>query len=356
MSKLLNLKEWLPLGDAARHLSIVFGEDVTEADVLRLGLDGRLRLSVYFVNHVKARCGKVVPFDETVWELVPRIFKFPKEQRRKLIDQLKEPGEKLRPSELGDIIKNMPVDESEKYYPLMRSRNIEGKRFLTLSDDVTTLCGVWDLQLIAAGRIDIECQYQKLTGGPSVILETLEGIFVEGRDGQVFQLQQHSEGRMPSTSEIAKTEWFTQQIHEKRIDGEINGPEDVVPLLSQLVDRQFEMTRETKALSKTYYSADTLPEDAVIVVRTEALREFEMHGNGAPLPTSRAHVSDKLAKLNQAAEKFWKYADRDDRGTHSDNAQVAAWLETQGFSSTLADKAATIIRPEWVPTGRKPEE
>lgn len=93
-----------------------------------------------------------------------------------------------------------------------------------------------------------------------------------------------------------------------------------------------------------------------LVVRTEALREFERHSNDAPLPTSRAHVSAKLAKMNQAAAKFWGNADRDDRGTHPDNATVTAWLLKQGFSQTLANKAATIIRPEWVPTGRKPEE
>ena len=73
-------------------------------------------------------------------------------------------------------------------------------------------------------------------------------------------------------------------------------------------------------------------------------------------PATRNHVSDKLAKMNQAASKFWGNADRADRGTHPDNATVAAWLVGQGFSSTLADKAATIIRPEWAPTGRKPDE
>lgn len=76
-------------------------------------------------------------------------------------------------------------------------------------------------------------------------------------------------------------------------------------------------------------------------------------GNDGP---SRANVSDKLAKMNQASMKFWSNADRDDRGTHPDNATVAAWLVQHGFSPTLADKAATIIRPEWAPTGRKPEE
>ena len=44
MQKLLNLKEWLTIADAARHLSILFGEDVSEPDVLRLALDGHLTL------------------------------------------------------------------------------------------------------------------------------------------------------------------------------------------------------------------------------------------------------------------------------------------------------------------------
>jgi hypothetical protein len=60
--------------------------------------------------------------------------------------------------------------------------------------------------------------------------------------------------------------------------------------------------------------------------------------------------------LNQAAEKFWANADREDRGTHPKNADVAEWLTLRGYSQTLADTAASIIRPEWAPTGRKPEE
>ena len=49
LKKLFNLKPWLTLPDAARHLSISFGEDVSEADVLRLGLDRHLTFSVNFV-------------------------------------------------------------------------------------------------------------------------------------------------------------------------------------------------------------------------------------------------------------------------------------------------------------------
>jgi hypothetical protein len=61
LKKLLKLKEWLTIPDAARHLSILFGKDVSAADVLRLGLDGHLTLSVDFVNHAQAQCGSIIP-------------------------------------------------------------------------------------------------------------------------------------------------------------------------------------------------------------------------------------------------------------------------------------------------------
>lgn len=95
------------------------------------------------------------------------------------------------------------------------------------------------------------------------------------------------------------------------------------------------------------------------------LREIVVEGFAMPVETEtpgkvaltdRSYYSEKLAFLNQAAKKFWANADRNDRDTHPDNATVVIWLEKKGFSQTLASKAATIIRPEWAPTGRKPEE
>jgi len=66
--------------------------------------------------------------------------------------------------------------------------------------------------------------------------------------------------------------------------------------------------------------------------------------------------SEKLARLNQASSKFWGNVDRHDRTTHPDNKAVEQWLIECGFSETLAEKAATIIRPEWAATGRKPQQ
>ena len=70
----------------------------------------------------------------------------------------------------------------------------------------------------------------------------------------------------------------------------------------------------------------------------------------------RAHISNNLAILNQAAKKFWANADRDDRTTHPKKNDVVAWLIQRGFSQKLADSGATIIRPDWAPTGRIAEE
>ena len=73
-------------------------------------------------------------------------------------------------------------------------------------------------------------------------------------------------------------------------------------------------------------------------------------------PSISINQPEKLVHLNNAFRKFWQNADRDDRGTHPINAEIAAWLVANGFSKKLADSAATIIRPKWAPTGRKPEE
>ena len=77
--------------------------------------------------------------------------------------------------------------------------------------------------------------------------------------------------------------------------------------------------------------------------------------NSLPL-TDRAHVSNKLAILNQAAARFWANADKDDRTTHPNKPDVVAWLIERGFSDITAKNGATIIRPEWAPVGCKAKE
>ena len=68
------------------------------------------------------------------------------------------------------------------------------------------------------------------------------------------------------------------------------------------------------------------------------------------------YISENLAAMQLAAKTFWENADPADKTTHPNNAKVAEWLVKHDFSSTLARSAASIIRPKWAASGRKPEQ
>lgn len=294
MGNIFNLKEWLTVADAARHLSIVFGEDVTEADVLRLALDRRLRLSVYFVNHAQARCGNVVHLEQVDWELVPSI-KGAGMRVEMAAGYSVEQDNALRASaKLITLLKDIPVAEWPNWVPLPSCLNIDGERFLDLSESITTLRGVWDLPMIGNERLDIEHEYQNLIGGPAVTLQGLNGPFVEGRDGKICQLQESYDENEFHPGSSARLEWLKRQIAENNIEGA-----EAESLLNQHREERekFLERRKTRPANENYYPAGGLPDDAVIVVRTEALREFEQSVNGAPSGSEKPIASSERYSL-----------------------------------------------------------
>jgi hypothetical protein len=198
VGKLFKLKDWLTVADAARHLSILFGEDVSEADVLRLAIDGHLSLSVLFVNHARGRCGPVVPIE--------------KAKRREV---------------------TLPNDER---YVFLEGLLLSDDEVLEYSDQVVPLTGVWDLVMVGAGELDVEHEYQRLTGGPAVELICLDGVIVAAPDGTMCQLQEHFENN----------EFFDRAKLKKPWDDPGN-----------------------------FYPAGRLPLDSVLVVRTGALQAFQ---------------------------------------------------------------------------------
>ncbi len=236
MSKLFNLKEWLTLDDAARHLSIVFGEEIVRADVLRLALDGHLQISVNFVNHTKARSGKIVGYDETVW------------------------GE--FPAEMAAAIPNFPDSEKGKPLPYMKSLNIDDKRFINLEEKIVTLRGVWDLPMIGGEQLDIEHQYQMLTGGPSVTLETLDGAFVERSDGTICQLQEDFDDNEYQAGSSSQLEYLERCIAS---DGIEDAEAESLLNTHKELRKEFLEKRRKKPANANYCPAGglTLPSNSV---------------------------------------------------------------------------------------------
>ena len=223
-SKLFKLKKWLTVPEAARHLSILFSEEVSEADVLRLALDSHLKLSVNFVNHAKARRGKVVPYEDAEW--YPPNF-FPK-------------------------LPNLPDEAKGKPVRVMKSLNIDGERFLNLGDKVITLKGVWDLSMVGNECLDVEHEYQQLTDGPVVTLTCLDGAFVERENGQMCQLQDRFD-----EDELC-------QVEQKFIAAGAN-----------IKSHHAERKKKPYEHPDNYYPAGTLPRNSVLVVRTQALIDLQ---------------------------------------------------------------------------------
>lgn len=164
VNKFSNLKKWLTLPEAAKRLSTVFEEEVTEPDLLRLALDGGLKLSVYFVNNVRARCGSVVPVEQAKY--------------REVSEWVKEavPGLKGKPVEI-------PVGLA-----------ITDETVVEFDEALHTLNGLYDLPMIGAEVLDVEHWCQMRTGGPAVTMMNLEGPFVETSDGKLCQLLEFSGG------------------------------------------------------------------------------------------------------------------------------------------------------------------
>jgi len=90
---------------------------------------------------------------------------------------------------------------------------------------------VFTLPMTGGERVDVEYRYQLLTGGPERTAVTLDGVLVASDDGQMFQIQTRRACKEPDS-------WLTL-FHP---DG--------------------------------FHPAGALPEDGVLVVRTDALTKF----------------------------------------------------------------------------------
>lgn len=130
MSRLLSLREWVSLADGAAYLQRQLAEDVREADLIRLAMDGMLQLSVRFVNQALARCGAL---------------------------------DGVEP-QFDDV----------------------GQLAIRFAEDPEVIDGVWDILPVASGLIELERRYQRLSGGAEVTLWTAGGVYLVSPDGRTY--------------------------------------------------------------------------------------------------------------------------------------------------------------------------
>jgi len=268
-STLLKLKKLLTLAETAKHLSIICGEEVSEADILRLALDGQLILSVNFVNPTFAKIGKVVDKSGVIW------------------------GEPQKPFIEGML--NLHDKNNDKSELVIKSTYIGAEKYLNLNGKVTTIDGVWDLPMIGDERLDIENRFQSLTNGPEVTEMGFGGIYVDSGWGIMGMLQEYfgkkgwSNYQKSQYAKILKLE--RNNCNNRRREN----------ILIQRKERFRALCEENDRLSEgMYLDSSSLPKNCVLVVRTRELRKLEQKisngSNDKKTPTKEHGGAERHAK------------------------------------------------------------
>lgn len=277
-SKLLSLKEWLTLDDAAHHLSLLFEEEVAVADVLRLALDGHLTLSVWFVNKTMARKGRLVPLSECKMSILPNFKGNPPKATMPMQHSITH-------EELAVVLPELKDDIAERNIFLTPDalRWSDNDEWLVHDEDVVSIDGIWDLPMVGGESLDVEHRFQMETDGPAITLCNIEGAFVR-RDGIYCQLMEDFENNEFSGGSKASLEAIKDRIELEGLDKQTA---DALLEKHKAARQEFLRHRKEQDSSSHYYPKAGLPDDAVWVVKTAALREFERSVSGKAVSTEK---------------------------------------------------------------------
>ena len=236
MSKLLSLKQWITLDEAATHLSSTLSESVTVADLYRFCLAGHLTLSVNLVNKANVHIGKVMAIRDAGFKMMPGLNLEGSDEKIMLsITEGAIPEFKA----WVDLDKSredwLNQDDPKSKFVCLDGVQISDDRCIQFEKKVTSIEGVWDLSMLGAASLDIEHALQGETGGPAVELVSLEGVFLCKEDGRYAQVLESFAENQYASDELKSKKW--------------NDP-------------------------RGYYPAGKVPDDAPIVVRPSAISEF----------------------------------------------------------------------------------
>jgi hypothetical protein len=149
MNRLAKLREWLTPAEAARQLTVSLATPCTAADVLQLGLDEQLVLSVRFLSPV--------PLLHSSSASIP----------------------------------GKPKKGTERH-------TLAGER------RTSTPTEIWDLPLVGSERASVEARRQLLTGHRQFNVLPPLPVYVKGRDGDLWELP--SRGLPPGCDIVVRSE------------------------------------------------------------------------------------------------------------------------------------------------------
>lgn len=237
---LLNLKSWLTLDETSEQLCSLFGEQVEPKDVLKLGLDGHLKLSIYFATRQSAsRCHF---FDKDEY-----FSMGPRDAYRKT----------FRLNILGsEKILAVPSSDVSLFY-----------KHDELVEAECPVLGICDLPMIGDEKLLVEIRHFKLLGEYK-LAESMSGlgseldVIIKSSDGVYYRLK----GSLKSVGEVVpdsgtfeqglKVHTFAKTTYEQSLSKLVETafivvkPSSIAELVSGIANKEGELAIQDVSLSQ----------------------------------------------------------------------------------------------------------
>lgn len=251
MEKMLMLKEWLTLDDAAERFSRVAQETVTQADILRLALDDHIQMSVFIDDKVIAR--------EMAFE-----------------------------TEVIDGQKSLLLGEGGK--------------------EAIRVDGVWDLAAFGAGASEMERLYREAKGlKPRTALSSF-GMYLHDEEKttvlEVLSIRlkfQFVEKHISAEEGVTGVTHYDpqQEVRPLKVKADPSILPDINALLESGLENHGPVIDERLY---SYYRESRFPDECLLVIRKDELIAFERQHFGGSLkaeltPTERASSHQIIATL-----------------------------------------------------------
>ena len=309
MSKLFKLKEWLSLEEAASYLSISLGEKIETCDILKLGIDGLMPISIYFSDKTPVRFGKFTSYEDA------RNNNYQKES-----------------SELTNLFNELdtPLANSEKILHAISRVMIEpvtrDLAFETFDEDeYYGVVGVWDIVALSLGKRFLIQEHNKLYSQIKITNEDLRDdmevfFFIKDPRSDVYGML---------LKEFEPSEEFSE-------------------MLTAVQNSSFlDANLEEKGLEEGYdldmrFHAAKVPENGYLVIRTNALREFE-HSLSSENENNNKELSERKERTYQAIIGALLRLLQDESSPNRNQATIVQELvekykeKTTGFSKESLD-------------------
>lgn len=312
MTKILKLKRWLTLSEAAQRLSLELKEPVSEADVLYLVMDDRLKIYIDIENGATASPGRLIPAEEA-----PKVLGFSG----------------------SEVTLGTPVGEN---------------KVIVFDNKIVRLKGIYELAMMGSEALGIHNLYREATGGPEVELICLEGVLLRN-DGTYFRLLDDFENNEFVGGSSANL--FALQHSYNADDGVAEMPEDAKAAAEKLRE-EFLAKRRDKADPSNYYPAGSLPANAQLVFNATDLISFAnstMQTTGPAANNSAPRQDDDVAPKSETAflhiigalcELYWNAAQGDKE--YSQSVVLNDLKKYEGFAGmserNLKDKLTKAMK------------